>query len=279
MITPIRYVGSKANLSRVIIPLIPAHTCYVEVFGGSGAVLFNKSQSKHEVYNDIDDHIINLFRVLQDNEKTTRLQARLNLTLYARKEHNRAVEILKHKSWVDDVEHAWAVFVKYNQSVNGIADARRGSWGYGALHDTGSYWARVWAIDQIAQRLHNVQIENADFRAIFKRYDGQGVFFYLDPPYSLATREGGRVYTHEITPEDHLTMLLFLEQLQGEAILSGYKGTAYDDLIGLGWHKKEIPVKAHMRVHSGASDKIEVLWCSPGIDLTPPSKPLTLFPV
>lgn len=279
MITPIRYVGSKVNLSRVIIPMIPPHDCYVEVFGGSGAVLFNKPESKHEIYNDIDNNIVNLFQVLQDNEKTKRLQERLDLTLYARKEHARAVKILHDKSWADDVEHAWAVFVKYNQSVNGIADARRGGWGYGASHDTGSYWSRVFAINEIAQRLYNVQIENCDFRQIFKRYDGPGVFFYLDPPYSMQTREGGRVYTHEITPEDHLTLLLFLEQLQGEAILSGYKGTAYDDLLSLGWSKKEIPVKSHMKIQPGAPDKTEVLWCSKGIIIEPKPEPLTLFPI
>ena len=38
-----------------LMPLFPEHKTYVEVFGGSGAILINKKPSEIEVYNDIED--------------------------------------------------------------------------------------------------------------------------------------------------------------------------------------------------------------------------------
>ncbi len=69
MLTPIKYIGSKVTLAPLIIDLMPAHTCYVEVFGGSGAVLFAKHPEPEEVYNDYNDHLVSMYRTLRDPEK------------------------------------------------------------------------------------------------------------------------------------------------------------------------------------------------------------------
>ena len=52
--SPISWFGGKRLLRKQIIEKFPCHTCYVEVFGGAGWVLFGKEPSKVEVYNDID---------------------------------------------------------------------------------------------------------------------------------------------------------------------------------------------------------------------------------
>jgi len=49
------YSGSKSRLAPWIISHLPDHNTYVEVFGGSAAVLVHKPESVNEVYNDIDD--------------------------------------------------------------------------------------------------------------------------------------------------------------------------------------------------------------------------------
>jgi DNA adenine methylase len=61
------YYGGKYYMVNEILSLMPMHNCYVEVFGGSGKVLLNKPVSKVEVFNDVDNNIYNLFKVLRDN--------------------------------------------------------------------------------------------------------------------------------------------------------------------------------------------------------------------
>jgi DNA adenine methylase len=42
---PIKWVGGKYKLRKRIVELIPEHSCYVEVFGGAGWILFAKDPS------------------------------------------------------------------------------------------------------------------------------------------------------------------------------------------------------------------------------------------
>ena len=68
MVKPIlKYPGSKAKLTPWIIGQFPAHTHYLEPFFGSGIVLLNKPSVTHEVANDLDNNIVNFFRVLRDD--------------------------------------------------------------------------------------------------------------------------------------------------------------------------------------------------------------------
>lgn len=59
------WLGGKSQLARTIVELMPEHKTYVEVFGGAGWVLFKKTPSPFEVINDVNDDLINLYRVLK----------------------------------------------------------------------------------------------------------------------------------------------------------------------------------------------------------------------
>lgn len=61
-----RYHGGKYRLAPWIISHFPAHKSYVEPFGGAGSVLMRKPRSHGEVYNDLDDEIVNVMRVLRN---------------------------------------------------------------------------------------------------------------------------------------------------------------------------------------------------------------------
>ena len=63
--SPIKWAGGKSRLRKSVIDLLPPHTCYVEVFGGAAGVLFGKPPSDVEILNDIDQELINFFRVVK----------------------------------------------------------------------------------------------------------------------------------------------------------------------------------------------------------------------
>ena len=85
MRSPIKYYGGKHWLSKVIVPLIPSHTTYIEPFFGGGNVFFCKRPSPMEIINDLADNIYALFKIISDKDALCRLQKRLELTPYHEK--------------------------------------------------------------------------------------------------------------------------------------------------------------------------------------------------
>lgn len=60
------WMGGKRRLAKHILPLFPAHDCYVELFAGGAALFFMRDKpAKTEVLNDINGELINLYRVVQ----------------------------------------------------------------------------------------------------------------------------------------------------------------------------------------------------------------------
>ena len=55
----IPWISSKGKLADKILPLFPAHTCYVEPFAGSAALFFRKEPTKVEVLNDVNGELVN----------------------------------------------------------------------------------------------------------------------------------------------------------------------------------------------------------------------------
>ena len=61
----LRWHGGKGKLAPKIVPLLPKHHSYIELFGGGGAVLLEKGPSEFEVYNDLNGDLVNFFRILR----------------------------------------------------------------------------------------------------------------------------------------------------------------------------------------------------------------------
>lgn len=78
----VRYHGGKVRIAEKIIGLFPAYDCYVEPFGGGGAVLLAKPRARLEVYNDLDGDKVALFRALRD--APAELAEAIALTPFAR---------------------------------------------------------------------------------------------------------------------------------------------------------------------------------------------------
>lgn len=251
---PITCIGGKGNLIPKLLPLIPPHRLYVEVFGGAATMLCAKEPSLSEVYNDLDGEVVNLFRVLRDPLKCAELHGMLSLTPYSRKEFELALELSK-QDLSCEVTKAWSLYVRSRQSFS----ARREDWGYTRLDShrgmAGASCRWLSSIDlliPLCQRLSRVQIECADWRKILSRFDSPETFFYLDPPYVLSACTGVD-YAHTLSDADHGDLIQAIQRLQGKVLLSGYPSEIYQALPKKKWRQLRWDVAAHSVVASRTS--------------------------
>src|SRR5690606_10851871 len=132
--------GGKQYLARWIVERMPPHRVYVEVFGGSAAVLLAKPRSMLEVDNDIHDGVVNLYRVLRDPEQAQQLARLVELTPYAREEYYDCYETWQDVE--DPVEKARRFVVAAQQAFSGKMDST--GWGHQTSAAKNTPSAVVW---------------------------------------------------------------------------------------------------------------------------------------
>jgi DNA adenine methylase len=233
---PLTYAGGIWTLFSKVLRLIPPHRVYVEPFGGSGRVLFNKRPSESEVYNDINGDLVNFFRVLRDDEKWRKLREKLLLTPYSRQEFEDALSGRDGRE-LDDVERARRFFVLCRQSF--IGSLKEWSNAKKSNNMITTYYNAIDFFPYFHARLRNVKIEHGDFENVIYRYDTPETFFLVDPPY-IGTDES---YSHlSFSLDDHKRLVRTLLKIRGKAMLLGYDNDIYKELEMNGWKKLVFPV-------------------------------------
>lgn len=262
---PFPWYGGKCSRLKWLLPLVNKieHTTYVEPFGGSGALLFNKPISPVEVYNDIYGDVVNFLRVLRDH--TEEIVNLLSLTPYSREEFEDAINIPEDLSYI---ERARKFFVRARQVRSGLATSCTvGNWSYSksesrrGISQTVSRWlSSVDGLLEFVDRLKVIQIENLPAIDIINRYSSKDTLYYLDPPYMLETRSQ-EAYAHEMVHKDHERLLKFIKSIDGKFVLSGYSNELYDNLLS-DWHILEFEENLGGFSKSESSKRIEKIWSS-----------------
>lgn len=245
------YPGGKGRRSGFIIDRMPPHDCYVEVFGGSGAILYNKPESTHEVYNDLNSDLVQFFKVLR--ERPDDLEEWVRAVPYAREVYEDWVEDFFAGYRPDDpVARAGRFFaLRYMQFAGDISMKNgfkvRAKRSPARTFDNGR--ARL---QELAERFRQVTIENTDYTDIFLRYDDRevDVLFYCDPPYV----DGEHYYGREF---DHAAFVEALADLQNDWMVS------YAELPeGLGDLGHVVARERRHRMCRDSTDATEHLVCS-----------------
>lgn len=212
----IAWIGGKKLLRKTIAPLIPKDIkSYIEPFGGGAWVLFYKDKwAEHEVYNDLDGRLVNLFRIVKYHPKAFKDEIK-----YLLGSREMFFQFLKGQ-FITDIQRAVQFFFIVTRSFGGncrtfgVAKRKQG----GACR---SQYTVLDKIDGIHERLDTVLIENRDFETLIKQYDHEGAFFYCDPPYSSGTG-----YETSSTKEfEHERLRDVLKNIKGRFLLS------YDDSL------------------------------------------------
>ncbi|MDR2155890.1 MAG: DNA adenine methylase [Burkholderiaceae bacterium] len=255
----LRYFGGKWAIAPWVISHFPPHRVYVEPFGGAASVLLRKPRSKIEIYNDLDDEIVSIFRTVQDPETCRALMRRLRRTPYARREFERAFQpsrdpIIRAQRAITRAYQSFHHEALFNMRKATFADARHRKGGHCKAHEWATYPRCLAAV---CRRLSGVVIECRDAVDVIRAQDSPGTLFFVDPPYVPSTRSKSG-YRRELDEPAHLALLDRLMEVRGLVVLAGYPSTLYDSKLKC-WHRVE-------RTHYAAGSlkpRTEALWLSP----------------
>lgn len=264
----LRWHGGKWLLAPWIIGHFGPHRVYVEPFGGAWSVGLRKPRAEAEVWNDLDDELVNLFSVMRDGGAASRLLDHLRLTPFARAEFNQAYELAP-----DPVERARRLMIR--SFMGHGSDGASGMYRTGFRANSnrsGSTPAVDWCnlpdcLELVVDRLKGVVLESRPAIAVMAAHDAPTTLHYVDPPYLAETRkrtnrrtDNGGTYRHELTEADHRELLAFLDTIEGMVVLSGYPAPIYDEALPA-WTRFERAALA-----DGALPRTEVLWLNPAAE-------------
>jgi len=255
----LKYYGGKFRIADWIISFFPEHRVYTETFGGAASILLKKKPSKNEVYNDLNDEVVNLFRVVRDPVTARKLRHQLKLTPYSR------VEWLSCFDPSDDpIEQARRTLVKSLMSYS--ANIERKPTGFRIHTKNYDYLPQRWHeysdhLKLFTQRLKDVAIDHRDALDVMRENDGPSTLHYVDPPY-LTRADMRHGYKHEMkTTIEHSNLLHNLKKLKGFVVLSGYAHELYfDELREWGQYSMKTVTGAST---AGKSHAQEIVFLNP----------------
>lgn len=174
------WMGGKSRLRATLAALIPEQDIpmrnrkiqrYVEVFGGVAWLLLYKNKwFQNEVYNDINDGLVNLFSVIRFHPDA--LIQEVELLVNSQK----LFHYYKDTLHLTDIQKAAGTLIKYGWSFSskGMSYAFQGR---------NSVQILISKISALRERFQSVAISNESFEKCIKRWDKENTFLYLDPPY------------------------------------------------------------------------------------------------
>jgi DNA adenine methylase len=245
---PLRYYGSKWRLADWIVNNLPPHTCYVEGFGGSAAVLLRKPRVPVEYYNDADADLTTFFEVLRD--QPDELCRHISATPLSQGviEEPRPDDPLARAGWV--YARSWGRYA--------LAGPRSATFAVNAMRSTAAEYERNAArLKAVADRFRGVTITCMDFRELLPRMDRPGVCFYLDPPYVGQER----AYSQEFDRGDHAELAGLVRSLRhAGAVLSYVEHPLVSELYdGLPSFRREVRMAAGSRSRTPDRTRTETL--------------------
>ena len=177
----------------------------VDVFGGSGKVLMN-AEARVKIYNDLNADLVSFFEQVRNNRDA--VIEKLDYVLNSRELFSR------YKERSDDpAENAFRYFYRNMLSFNGQGS----SYSYSTKKNKSLKLLKAEeTINSLYDEIKLWTIEKLDFRDLIKRYDSEGTFFYLDPPYHNIRG----LYDYEMEDSDFIDLKEILDSIEGKYLLN-----------------------------------------------------------
>jgi len=217
----IPWYGGKFELSKKLVPMLPSHERYFEVFAGGLSMFFRKNKCHWNVVNDLDNDVVNLYvSVVEEFEAFKEFvywyPRSRDLFLKIKDEIKQGKEI-EMPDPRRAARYFYVIRTAFNKNPYGsFSKSPKKDWGTKLIEEL--KYSRSY--------FDGVTIENLDFRELLKRYPPRDVdLWYMDPPYVVAG-ERGDYYVHDFTDEDHEGILEVCDEIDAAG---GKFMVSYDD--------------------------------------------------
>lgn len=255
--SPVSYFGGKQWIADRLAAAFPKHKHYVEVCGGSLAVLLAKKRSRQETVNDLDNILMTFWRVLRD--RPDELERVCYLTPHSRAERELAYSVSDD---LDELETARRVFAALTQGRTG--SITRTGWRHSAAPTSTplpvTLQRYAGRIANAAKRIQNVSLECRPATEMVTSYGAERTsLLYVDPPYITdpGIRRGGEYRVEMTRPAEHRKLLELCLDASAAVVISGYSNAVYNEVL-TDWYRYEIPTSTQQG--SGHGQRVEVLW-------------------
>jgi len=204
------WIGGKRRLAKRLLPMFPAHSCYVEPFAGGAALYFLKQPSEVEVLNDINGELVNLYRVIKHHLGEFVQQFRWALI------SRQIYEWLKHQppEPLTDIQRAARFFYMQKMGFGGKVANRT----FGMATTSAPRLNLLRLEEELSAahlRLSRTYIEHLRWDECLRRYDRPHTLAYLDPPYW-----GTEGYGVDFGLEQYALMADIAKSAKGKVIIS-----------------------------------------------------------
>lgn len=245
------WIGGKRRLAKHILPLFPAHTCYVEPFCWAAALYFLKTPSKIEVINDINGELVNLYRVVKHHlEEFVR---QFKWALVSRQIYKWLQDTPEET--LTDIQRAARFYYLQKQAFGGkVADHT-----FGTSTTSAPRFNLLRIEEELSMahlRLSRTLIEHLDWNQCIERYDRPHTLFYCDPPYW-----GTEGYGVEFGLENYDHMAELARRIKGKMIISVNDIPEMRQAFN-GLNIQTVDISYNLKVTGKPSPKKELVICN-----------------
>lgn len=245
MKAPIKYFGGKGTMFNSIIHYFPDRTkynTYIEPFGGSFSIGLMKEPVEIEMYNDLEQNVYSLYKVLSDPEMFKQFKEKCDLVLYSEDIRAEFIRNLKSDN-LSMVDRAFNFFYVNRTSHNGVGGFSKNTYvRRGMSKSISDFLSAIDRLPELHDRLSRVIVTNMDGIEMIYKYNTSNVFLYCDPPYEQSTRTSTR-YKVDMDREKHVEFLRACVESNARILISGYDCELYNILETVEWTKVSFDVK------------------------------------
>ena len=260
--SPIKYFGGKSLISNKIKDFFPDHSeydKYIEPFSGSYSIGLSLDPIPPvEIYNDLEQNVYSLYKVLSDKDMFIEFKDKCDLVLYNEVIRNEFKVLLKDDT-ISMVDRAFYFFYVNRTSHNGIGGFSKNSYIRRNMSKSISdFLSSIDRLPEIHDRLSRVMVTNMDGIKLIDNNQDPRTLIYCDPPYEQSTRTSFR-YKVDMDRDIQIEFLNAVINNKSKIIISGYDCELYDVLLDNGFKKVQFEVKTV----SGSKEKktkVETIW-------------------